>query len=786
MLDPLDIVAPFAKWLITSLSRRALPQVNGRIKLDGINSSVEIFRDRWGIPHIFADNIEDLFFAQGFVQAQDRLWQMEMNRRTAKGTLSEVFGEIALDTDRAVRTFGFKRLAEVDWDLFDDLSREVIISFSRGINSFIKRNQSRLPIEFRLIRHHLQPWDHLDSLSFMRLMMWKLSHAWYSEIVRSQVIQATSPELAAELEINYPTGNPTSLPEGIEFNILDGEGHLSKADGPFITRGIGSNAWAISGKKSVTGKPYLCNDMHLTISTPGLWYQTHLVAGDFQVEGVTLPGIPCVLVGHNANIAWGMTLAFTDCEDIFIERIDPDAPHRYMTEDGWLDAEVIPEQITVKGRTEPYLERVFITRHGPVVSGIVGVENENFALNSMALKPSTAFRGWISLNQSANWDDFVAAMRYITAPQLNVVYADVEGNIGSWTTGKVPIRRNGTGELPVPGWTGEYEWISTIPFENMPHAFNPNSGYLLNCNNCVTTKDYPYFLGNTWMNGYRARRIADVMESKPKLSADDFKKLHLDFTCLPGLEFVSLIRDVAVDDPDIKEAHTLLIDWDGRLNPESIGGTLYEVLRYTLLRNILQPTLGDGLCDKIMGAGFHPLLLSTSEFYGQDTVALLRLFNNPDSWWIKNAGGLRHLVTTSFKKTVRWLRDELGPDPSDWQWGNLHRITFSHALSLQKPLDKVFNRGPFPIGGDTDTPCQTAMLPNDPYDNQVWSPSFRQIIDMGDLSQSIASIPPGQSGQLGSKHYDDLIEPWLQGEYFPILWTRDQIIQDSVATLVLE
>lgn len=785
MPDTLDIIAPFAKWLITSLSRRTLPQVNGRIKVEGIKKQVEIIRDKWGIPHIYAHDAEDLFFAQGFVQAQDRLWQMELNRRTAKGTLSELFGEIALDTDRAVRTFGFKRLAVGDWDLYDDFTREVITSFTRGINSFIERNSSRLPVEFSLIRHTPALWDPVDSLSFMRIMVWQLSHAWYSEIVRSQVIEATSPELAAELEISYPSTNPSCSPEGIEFNILDPEGQLFTADGPFINRGIGSNAWAVSGSKSATGKPYLCNDMHLNISAPGLWYQTHLVAGDFQVEGVTLPGVPGVLVGHNSKIAWGMTLAFTDCEDVFIERFDPDLQDRYMTEAGWVDAEIVQERIDVKGRSEPYVEQVLITRHGPVISDVVGVENEKLALNSMALQPNTAFRGWMGLNQAANWDDFVNAMRDITAPQLNTVYADVEGNIGYWTTGKVPIRKNGTGELPVPGWTGEYEWISTIPFDNMPHAFNPASGYIINCNNCLTTKDYPYFLGNIWMNGYRARRINDVLDSKSELSVEDFKKLHVDFTCLPGLEFISLLQDMLVDEDDCKAALQQLINWDGQLNTASIGGTIYEVFRYTLLRNILQPTLGEDLCNKIMGAGFHPLLHATSEFYGQDTVALLRILEDPDSTWIQKAGGLPHVLSTSLKQSVQWLQEELGHDMYNWQWGNLHRITFSHALGLRKPLDKVFNRGPFPIGGDTDTPCQTAMLPNDPYDNKAWSPSFRQIIDMGDLTKSLASIPPGQSGQVGSKHYDDLIKPWLEGDYFPVLWTREQILNASVATLVL-
>lgn len=786
MPDFYDILAPVARPIITWMSRRNLPQTDGRIKVEGLIEPVEVIRDKWGIPHIMAKNPSDLFFAQGFTHAQDRLWQMEVNRRTAQGRLSEIFGEIALDTDRAVRTFGFNRLAQTDWDLYDDFAKEAIVAYTKGVNAYLEANQSKLPVEFTLIRHQPGPWHPLDSIAFMRIMMWQLSHSWYSEIVRAQVIEATNPERAAELEIHYPEQNPTTLPTGIDFNLLDSEGQLTKAPGPFINRGIGSNAWAVSGDKSITGKPYLCNDMHLQISLPSLWYQAHLAAGTYQVAGVTLPGVPGVMVGHNAHIAWGMTLAFTDCEDLFIERFNPDSPNEYLTEDGWKEAEIITERISVKGEVNPHLEKIVITRHGPVVSDVVGYTQERVAVNSMALRPSIAFQGWLVLDQAAGWDEFVEAMKLIDAPQLGVTYADTEGNIGFWVTGKVPIRENGNGQIPVPGWTGEYEWVDVVPFDQMPHSFNPECGYVLNCNNRIIPEDYPYYLGNEWMNGYRARRITDKLVSKDKFSPDDFRKLHLDFTCLPGLELLPHLHGFTSDDPDIQKAVEILNNWDGKLNPESIGGTIYEVFRYSLVRNLLEPALGEDLCNKIMGQGFHPLLLQSNEFYGHDTVTMLRLLDNQNSWWVQNAGGKSELLTKSIKQSVDWLKDELGSDMSKWHWGKIHRVSFQHSLSLQKPLDSVFNRGPFPIGGDTDTPCQTAMLPNDPYDNQAWAPSFRQIVDLSDLSQSVAVFPPGQSGQLGSPHYSDLIDPWITGEYFPVLWTKDQIEKASKARLILE
>jgi penicillin amidase len=616
-------------------------------------------------------------------------------------------------------------------------------------------------------------------------MMWQLSHAWYSELVRSDIIQMVGQEHAAELEINYPTLNPICLPSGIEFNSINFEGTLSRADGPFLKQGLGSNAWSVAGAKSDTGAAYLCNDMHLPLGAPALWYGIHLIAGKLNVTGASLPGLPLVLVGHNAHIAWGMTLAFTDCEDLFIEQFDPQNPKQYLFKDQWHDADVISEPIQVKGRKEPHIEQVTLTQHGPIISDVVGYPDQRIAINSMALRPCLAIQGWQLLNHSHNWDEFVGALQLIDAPQLSVAYADLQGNIGYWVTGKVPIRAKGDGRLPVPGWTGEYEWVGEVPFEEMPHALNPESGYIVTCNHRITPDDYPHYLGEVWMNGYRARRITGYFESKDRLTTSDFQKMQGDFTCLPGKEFVSHITDLDSADPDIILAVEKLRDWDGQLTSNSIAGAIYEVTRYHVVRNLLEPSLGDKLTLEFMGQGFHPVLLTSNEFYGHDTVAMLRMLDNPDSWWIKEAGGKERVLKSSLKQAVQWLRSNLGNQSNDWQWGKIHGAVFPHPMGLQKPLDQVFNRGPFPIGGDTDTPCQTAFHSYDPYDNKAWAPSFRQIVNMDDLSRSLTIIPPGQSGQLANQHYDDLIAPWLEGEYHPMLWTREQIEANTEGILIL-
>ena len=784
-----------ARSVLTRMSRKRLPKTDGEIVLSGLLASVEIVRDQWGVPHIYAETIPDLFFAQGFVHAQDRLWQMELNRRTAQGQLSEVFGELALDTDRATRTFGFNRLGRKDWASAENELKDIIQAYTAGVNAFIENPDTRLPIEFSLLRHRPEPWRPEDSTSFARLIMWKLSHAWYGEIIRAQLIEAVGEEHAAELEIHYPPGHPVTLPKGIEFNRLDPDGMPYRAPGPFLERGLGSNAWAVSGNRSATGQPVLCNDMHLPLSQPGLWYFNHLSAETFNVTGVSIPGAPLVQVGHNDRIAWGMTLAFTDAEDLFIEKLDPDNPHRYQFKNGWREAEVRTEMIKVKGRAEPHQEKVVITHHGPIISDAVGFSGQRVAVNSMALRPGPSLDGWRLLNRADNWDDFVTAMKRIENTQLNVSYADVEGNIGHWVTGKVPVRSGGDGSIPVPGWTGEYEWEGVVPFEEMPHSLNPETGYIVSCNHRLVPDDYPHYLGNVWMNGYRARRIEAVFDTKDTLSMNDFRALHVDFTCLPGIEFVSRLDQLNLgqikldqlnsDDPDARMALEILRAWDGKLTPESIGGTVYEVTRYFLVRNLLEPGLGEELTIRLMGQGFHPLLLSSHEFYGHDTVIMLRLLDTPDSWWVRRAGGREAVLGHSLKQAVQWLRETLGENTDTWQWGNIHRVVFEHALGLKKPLDQVFNRGPFPIGGDTDTPCQTAIAPEDPYDNKAWAPSFRQIVDMGDLSKSVFSFPSGQSGHLGSPHYDDLIEPWLKGDYLPMLWTRGQVEDHARDRLIL-
>lgn len=771
--------------LLGWMDRGNKPVINGELSVGGLQQEVEVLRDRWGIPHIYAQNAHDVFFAQGFIHAQERLFQMELNRRTAQGTLSEVFGELALETDRATRTFGFNRLGRIDWANADDEMKAVIVAYCEGVNAYLNWMGGKLPVEFKLLGFRPKPWQPEDTTAFARVMMWQLSHAWHSEIVRLQIQEKVGAEHLADLEIHYPEKSPITLPNGIEFNRLGEDGRIVSAEGPFLKRGQGSNSWVIGRGKSDDGHTYLFNDMHLALSIPGLWYQVHLNGGDYHVTGVSLPGAPGVLVGHNEHIAWGMTLAFIDCEDLYLEQMDPLDETKYLFRGEWIQAEVIPETIPVKGKTEPHIEKVLVTRHGPIISDVVGQPNIRLAVRSMALRPGKSLSAWLALDRAREWDDFVLAMRQIEAPQLNVCYADVHGNIGYWMTGRTPIRAQGDGRLPVPGWHGEYEWVGEVPFEQMPHALNPEQGFVVHTNNKIVTDDYPYYLGNVWMNGSRARRITEVIQSKEKLSREELCRLHVDYKSLPAKELAEKLQRFSMESRKAQQIQSLLNGWDGDLSPESRAGCVYEVARMALVRNLLEPALGKDLTEQYLGKAFSPVLMTLHEFFGHDITLVLRMLDQPENWWVEQAGGLQKWVEKSLVQAAEWLEKELGADSSGWKWGRIHGAVFPHPLGLQKPLDQAYNRGPFPIGGDADTPCQTAYQPHQPYHNNAWAPSFRQVVDLDDLTRSLTIAPPGQSGHVKDRHYDDLIQPWLEGQYHPQLWTREQVEKEAEGKLIL-
>lgn len=774
----------FLKPSVQKNARKNLPELDGTFEHEGLTKPVKVYRDKWGIPHIYADNLKDLAFAQGYVHAQDRLWQMDMTRRAARGQISEIIGKPGLDTDRVTRTLGFDRLAQADLpDVPTDL-RNDIESYCNGINTYIDKLGNNLAPEYKLLKFKPRKWDVIDVLATGRMLAWQMSFAWFGEVVRARIIDKVGMEHAKDLEIHYPDENPSGLEKTGEVNIVLDDGMLKAMNGPFLKPIKGSNGWAVAGSKTRSGSPLLCNDPHLPLTQPGLWYENHLCCDEVEVTGVSMPGLPMVLIGHNRNIAWGMTLAFTDIQDTYIEQFTDNTMQKYRFKDTELDSEIITEVIKIKGEKD-HTERVVITQHGPVLSDVIGYDNAKLTLHSKALGKSAMIQGWYELNKAKDWKEFIHALKHIGAPALNVPYADTDGNIGYWVTGKVPIRKGFDGSLPAEGWTGEMEWEGEVPFEEMPHTYNPEKGYVVTCNHKIIPDDYPHFLGNIWMNGYRANRLEELFGKKEKFAIDDMKRMQLDVQCIPALQFIEEYRGLRLDDLNLDLMKQQLISWDGQLTTETVAGCIYQVTRHFMSEVLFEEKLGLELVLQTKGKGFNDSLIPQHEFYGYDTITLLRLLKDPENWWIKEAGGREKVMEESLKRAYQYLSEKLGEDMDRWHWGRVHHVTMHHPIGAKKPLDKLFNQGPYPIPGDTDTLLQTANMANHPLGDHIVAPSYRQIIDMGNLSNSVSVMPAGQSGNMMSPHYADQMQMWLDGKYHPMLWMRAEVEANKVHLMEL-
>jgi len=783
------IVAALLRPVISRASRRSLPRTSGRLGLDGLSFPVMIHRDRWGIPHIEAQDRGDLFFAQGVVHAQDRLWQLELNRRAATGRLAEIIGQTGLETDRLARTLGFNRLAKETWNTAPEQIRRDVEAYTSGINGYL-RTDPKLPVEFTLLRHRPEAWRPQDSIALGRMMAWTLSHVWAGKLARAKLIEAVGPEAANQLDAHYPKNNPVTLPQGIEFNMLEPDAMFYSSGGPFLGRTIeggsrGSNGWVLSPSLTNTGNPILCNDMHLPITTPSLWYYLHLrcqKSENLHAAGVSLPGVPYVLVGHNEHIAWGATVSFIDTEDLFIEQLNQDDALLYRYRDAWLPVQVLEERISIKGSAD-HVEQVRMTQHGPIISPVEADSNQVLALQSVALQPGESFAGFALLNEAKSWSEFAHAVQQIETPALNILYADIAGNIGYYLSGRMPVRAQVRADVPVPGWDGDYEWIGRVPFEEMPHAINPEQGYIVSANHRIVGDDYPYYLGRSWRNGYRAKRIDDQIKTKRRMSVDDCRRLQMDDISIPGQLISNKLSTLDSEDPDATLCFDLLREWGGHLGVDSVGGTVYQIVISKLARAILGSQLKPKLVDLLLGSGPEPVLYPTNELHGQWPAILIRLLDDPDTSWLPTASKREGFICQVLAESVVELRGLLGDNPDKWTWGRLHQIQFDHAFSARPPFGQIFSLGPFSIGGDADTIAQASLVGDDPGDNIA--PSYRQIIDLGDLDQAMAIHAPGQSGQIGSSFYSDLIGSWFTGDYYTMTLDVDSVKKVTEESLEL-
>jgi len=532
--------------------------------------------------------------------------------------------------------------------------------------------------------------------------------------------------------------------------------------------------------------------MHLALAAPAIWYENHLVAPGMTMTGVTFPGIPGVVAGHNGSVAWGFTNGFPDVQDLYIEHLrrtdDGRVQYEYCGE--WLDAQVIREELRVKGG-QPVIEEVIVTRHGPIINSLAAdlAGEQPLALRWTALEPDRIVEGMLHMAQARSCAEFREALRFWTTPVQNTVYADTLGNIAYSFPGKVPIRAKGDGRVPVPGWTGEYEWTGYIPFEELPHLENPPQGYIATANNRVADAGYPYFLGTDHCTRDRVQRIVELIEARERIDVSYVQRMQFDQLSPLARTVARVVGEMPGDDGDheVAQAVRLLRDWNGELGAESPAAAVYQVFLREISSLLLAPHLGD-LTIRYMGQGPTPVLMESSIFAHRSLEWLEETLQQPGSHWFDLGQGPDRAacIRRALRAALEVLKERLGPRMEEWAWGRLHTLTYRHTLGQVWPLGRVFNRGPYPLGGDGTTIWATGANQHDLGTDSVVGPPFRFIADLGDLRNSWGLLAPGQSGRPASTHYDDGVQAWFEGGYHPLLWTREDVEREAQARLRLQ
>ncbi|HSA81675.1 MAG TPA: penicillin acylase family protein, partial [Geminicoccaceae bacterium] len=657
--------------------RQSLPQIDGEIRVAGLKAPVTVVRDRWAIPHIEAQSLHDATFAQGFVHAQDRLWQMEFQRRVGSGRLAEIVGVAGLPGDRFMRTLGLYRRAAASLAHLRPETRARLDAYAEGVNAYLASRKGPLPPEFLLLRHHeVEPWSPADSLVWLRLMALDLSVNYRDELLRARLAQRLTDEQIADVWPDYPESAPVTLVE--LARSLPAE-RLAAALPRAPDGAQGSNAWVLAGSRTATGAPLLANDPHLGLQAPGVWYLAHIQAPELELVGATLPGVPGIVLGHNGSVAWGLTNTGADVQDLFIERTDPSDPARYLAPDGSAPFEVRAEVIRVKGGP-PVTLRVRETRHGPVLSDLLPDAERLFGAGEVAALAWTALaeddrtmQALLQLNQARDWPSFVAATRDVGAPMQNILYADVAGHIGFIAPGRVPVRRQGDGRWPVPGWSGAYDWLGEIPFEDLPRALDPPAGVLFNANNPIVPGDYPYLLTADWEASYRARRLARLLAGGGHDLAA-FAAIQADQRSLLAEDLLPIMLEAEAPSPAAAAALAELRAWDRVMRPDARAPLLFAAWYRELSRLIYADELGP------LFAGFWRVRPRFMD----------RILKHRQVWCddlttaeVETCAGL---AARALELALADLARRFGDDQERWRWGTAHPARMAHAIFGDQPL----------------------------------------------------------------------------------------------------
>jgi len=765
----LVVIALVTLLILRYLVTKSFPVVDGSIVVAGLQHPVTVQRDEFGIPHITAGNEHDLFFAEGYVHAQDRLWQMDVSRRAGEGRLSEIFGPSTLKFDRLFRTVGMKRIAEKIENNLHPEALVVLQAYSDGVNAFISTHRGKYPVEFDMLNYTPEEWKPIHSILISRLMAWELNISWYVDLVLGDLYKTLGEERAKEIFPSYPENTPVIVPKELHADLLPNDLlKLIDVDQDFRaffgTTGIhiGSNSWAVGPQKSSSGRAMLANDPHLGFSAPSKWFEVHLRGGEYDVAGVSLPGTPLVVIGHNQHIAWGLTNVMADDADFYLEMTNSSG--EYLYRDVWSPMTVIQDTIVVKDSSAVMLT-VKSTIHGPIINEVneVGSITKDVLVSMRwtGQDISDELYSLVLINKAKNWNDFRNGVKEFTVPGQNFVYADAEGNIGYLAGVRLPLRSAQNPTLPMPGWTGEYDWKGFVPFERLPFLYNPPQHYIATANNKMTDNALPFHISNLWEPPSRIQRLDELLRKQEKFSVDDFQRIQRDYFSCFAKDMTPYILhaydSAAAGNPDVQTALSYFRNWHFQLFKDDVPTTLFHVFFTHLLKNIFQEKMGDALFGKYIFIANIPY---------RTVPALLK---NPTSWWFDDTSTARvetrdDVIRKSLSEAIRELKTSLGGEMKTWQWGLIHTVTFRHPFGSQPPLGSVFNIGPFPIGGSGTTLNNGEYYLAAPY-QETLGPSMRQIVDFSDIDGALSIIPTGESGQPMHEHYSDQTPLWLSGEY---------------------
>lgn len=799
--------------------KSTLPDYEGQHQAPGINARIEIIRDRSAVPHIFADHQNDLAFGMGYAMAQDRLWQMDLFRRVATGRLSEIFGERTLKADRFAKVLGFQRDAVKSLSSLLPEERTYLESFVKGINTYIRNQSGERPIEFRVLGYAPDPFTPGDIIALANFQSYASNHNWKHEILRASAIkelgESRGRELVPALTFHGPymalpgfhdpsegiPGNPESTststhskyePEHqILAALLQADALIEQISGLHGNQ-VHSNFWIISGQHSKSGKPILANDYHMPFLLPSLWYELHLVGDGIDAVGITLPGYPTIIAGHNRNIAWGATTTGADTQDLFQERLNPENSNQYLYKGIYYPFETIEERIRYKSEGESRTEKIAvrISRHGPIINSItenLSDDGSPLAFQSVAGAARGQIAFCMKLFRASNWQEFKAALAHVRTPIWNWGYADNKGNIGLKVNGKIPIRSRGNGLEPVPGWSGDHEWEGTIPFKELPEVFNPATGYIVSANNEILDSSYPYSIfASTLALPYRAIRIEELLNGKKEMTDQSMRDIQSDTHSRFGLRLSQYIIQAAArarsDDERIADLTEYLNTWDGTTGVDSIATTIVQEFLVKLMKNTFSNKLSEELYQHFLGS---------RNLNYVSGVLLLMMHDDSLEHWFDDPG--TQIVEDRDQTIIRSLveaHDSLvevfGDRVSGWRWGEIHQLTFKHQMGSTPPFKWLWNIGPTEFPGDVSTvnPGHHTDLERKPYQVTAGA-SMRHVIDFGNFEDSGLVITTGQSGRWSSPNYDDQADLWRDMKYLKVPMDREVIEKDAIGRTIL-